>query len=68
MKIVKKNSNEDCDFYSREKSLYVAWACFRNAEWCLNQGTEICKVVSPAMSVDGGIVITNDWCIIQCNT
>ena len=25
-----KNSNENCRFYSREKSLYVAWACFRN--------------------------------------
>ena len=29
MKIVKK-SNENCHFYSREKSLYIAWACFRN--------------------------------------
>ena len=25
-----KNSSENCHFYSREKSLYVAWACFRN--------------------------------------
>ena len=24
------NSTENCHFYSREKSLYVAWACFRN--------------------------------------
>ena len=23
-------SNENCQFYGREKSLYVAWACFRN--------------------------------------
>ena len=23
-----KNSTENCLFYSREKSLYVAWACF----------------------------------------
>ena len=23
-------STENCHFYSREKSLYVAWACFRN--------------------------------------
>ena len=30
MKIVKKKSNENCHFYSREKSLYTAWACFRN--------------------------------------
>ena len=36
MKIVKKKkSTENCHFYSREKSLYVAWACFRNEniEW-----------------------------------
>ena len=26
------NSNENCLFYSREKSLCVAWACFRNEE------------------------------------
>ena len=25
-------STENCHFYSREKSLYVAWACFRNAK------------------------------------
>ena len=30
MKIVRKNSTENCHFYSREKSLYIAWACFRN--------------------------------------
>ena len=29
-KIVKTNSNENCHFYGHEKSLYVAWACFRN--------------------------------------
>ena len=31
MKIVKK-STENCNFYfySREISLYIAWACFRN--------------------------------------
>ena len=28
MKIVKKSSTENCHFYSSEKSLYVAWACF----------------------------------------
>ena len=27
----KKKSTENCRFYSREKSLYIAWACFRNA-------------------------------------
>ena len=26
----KNNSNENCHFYTREKSLYVAWACFLN--------------------------------------
>ena len=30
MKISPKNSTNNCHFYSREKSLYVAWACFRN--------------------------------------
>ena len=30
MKQVKKKSTENCYFYSGEKSLYVAWACFRN--------------------------------------
>ena len=25
-----KNSTENCHFYSREKSPYKAWACFRN--------------------------------------
>ena len=24
------NSTENCHFYSHEKSLYIAWACFRN--------------------------------------
>ena len=31
MKIVKKKKPENCHFYSNEKSLYIAWACFRNA-------------------------------------
>ena len=30
MKIDKKLATENCHFHSREKSLYVAWACFRN--------------------------------------
>ena len=25
-----KYSTENCHFYSREKFLYIAWACFRN--------------------------------------
>ena len=33
MKIVKKKkSTDNCNFYSREKSLYIASACFRNEE------------------------------------
>ena len=31
MKTVKKKSTENCHFYSRKKSLYIAWACSRNA-------------------------------------
>ena len=30
MKKVLKKSTENCHFYNREKSLYNAWACFRN--------------------------------------
>ena len=30
MKIVKKKTTENCNFYRDEKSLYIAWACFRN--------------------------------------
>ena len=26
-----KISTENCHFYSHEKSLYIAWTCFRNA-------------------------------------
>ena len=26
----KKNSTENCHFYSREILLYIAWACMRN--------------------------------------
>ena len=35
MKIVKKYSTENCHFYSHGKSLYIAWACFRNDFSCL---------------------------------
>ena len=31
MKIVEENSTENCHFYSHEKSLYIAWACYCNA-------------------------------------
>ena len=30
MKIVKKNSTENCHFYSREISVYITWECLRN--------------------------------------
>ena len=30
MKKVKKNSTENCHFYSHEISLYIAWECLRN--------------------------------------
>ena len=30
-----KNSTENCHFYSHEKSLYVAWACFCNDKMAL---------------------------------
>ena len=30
-----KNSTENFHFYCSEKSLYVAWACFRNGMKCL---------------------------------
>ena len=30
MKVVKKNSTKNCHFYTRENSLYIAWACFCN--------------------------------------
>ena len=32
MKKLEKKSVENCYFYSSEKSLYIAWACFRNDE------------------------------------
>ena len=47
MKIVKKNP-ENCHFYSREKSLYAAWACFRNDHFSLigsrTQNTTTCLI------------------------
>ena len=30
MKIVKTKSAENCHLFSLEKSLYIAWACFRS--------------------------------------
>ena len=45
MKIVKKKSTENCHFYSREKSLYIAWECFRNAT--CDQVVSNCSVIGP---------------------
>ena len=28
-----KHSSENCHFFSCDKSLYIAWACFRNGPW-----------------------------------
>ena len=39
MKIYIKKSTENCHFYSREKSLYVAWACFVNNTKITNNRT-----------------------------
>ena len=41
MKKVKK-STENCHFYSRVKSLYIAWACFRN-DWPFGSGKIVLK-------------------------
>ena len=35
MNLVKEIQLKYCHFYSREKSLYIAWACFRNAKYCM---------------------------------
>ena len=42
MKIVKQKSTENCHFYSREKSLYVPWVCFRNDYVAGEAGLNIC--------------------------
>ena len=31
----KYENSQNCHFYSRQKSLYIAWACFRNDLWFL---------------------------------
>ena len=39
-----KNSTENFHFYSREKSLYIAWACFRKLIFF--QGMALCLTIS----------------------
>ena len=50
MKKVKEKSNENCHFLSREKSLYVAWACFRNALF-------FCQ--AKVLNIDGGELLVS---------
>ena len=38
-----KNATENCHFYSREKWLYIAWACFGNV-------LTFCLVTEPNLS------------------
>ena len=46
MKIVKKKkSTENCHFYSREKSLYIVWACFRNESSVYWQNSPVQKAL-----------------------
>ena len=65
MKIV-KNSTENCNFYSHEKSLYFAWACFRNVSliitkpelsWCWNAGIMFYTLKPAAEYITGNYVI-----------
>ena len=57
-KIVKNISNENCHFYSREKSLFIAWECFR-----------ICKVAKTKMLISCKVTAQLIWIfvfIIRC--
>ena len=48
IKMVKKKSTENCHFYSCEKSLYIAWACFRNVKMkviVLKFSTKFCQKI-----------------------
>ena len=47
-------STENCHFYSREISLYIAWACFRND---LTEETKSqTKIFSPHAKTPGKII------------
>ena len=46
IKKVKTKSTENCHFYSRGKSLYIAWACFRNDIIFSKRGYETLLIVS----------------------
>ena len=45
MKIVKK-STENCLFYSHEKSLYIAWACFGMREPQKNSYLSLSRIIT----------------------
>ena len=44
---VLEQSTENCHFYSREKSLYIAWACFRYAMSRTRVGKKVESVLNP---------------------
>ena len=44
----KKKSTENCHFYSSEKSLCIAWACFRNG---MSMTTKPALPLKPALNL-----------------
>ena len=61
MKIVQIKSTENCHFYSREKSLYVAWACFRNGF-----GTSVSLEVWRCNEIPMEILYLGETCLQLC--
>ena len=63
MKIVKKN-NEICHFYTCEKSLFVAWACFRNERkiFPICHRSQVPQQYSPILTSEGSMVRRN--CVV----
>ena len=56
MKMVKK-STENFHFYSREQSLYIAWACFRNVQiWLILDDIQQCRFQEIHVSVQNVIL------------
>ena len=53
----KNNSTENCHFYSREKSLYIAWACFRNGNWYFLSLKRQCPAFSKRGFANSAIVL-----------
>ena len=58
MKIVKNIQPKIVFFYSRAKSLYVAWACFRNEQYGL------CAQLSLCISLDIRTVSSKPMCLM----